>query len=115
MMVQELNSLRQGKQYTYTSSGKPYTVTTYDGTVFTSTYDMNNNLSSVTYNDDIAVRVKQFTYDPITHMVTSVEDFVSGVGQGSIQYKHTKDGKLSSIIYLDGKQYVINYIPSTDK
>ena len=82
MMVQELNSLRQGKQYTYTSSGKPYTVTTYDGTVFTSTYDMNNNLNSVTYNDDqVVVWVKQFTYDSITHMITSVEDFISGVWQ----------------------------------
>ena len=109
-LVEDRNPIGQTSPYTYDAVGRQATFTDYAGTVFRSTYLANNQVDTVSYQEDIKTSLeKRFSYDPLTHNLTSIEELVGGQSTGAVGRSYNLDGSLASVTYPDGKKVLINY------
>lgn len=109
-LVMDRNQLGQAAIYTYDPAGRQKTSTDYSGTIFSSRYRPNNQVQLTFFEDEAGQRVeKRFGYDPLTHNLTSIEEFVSDIGQGAIHRSYLRDGSLKRVTYPDGKMVKIVY------
>ncbi|WNE40181.1 MAG: hypothetical protein GBAus27B_000248 [Mycoplasmataceae bacterium] len=114
-LIQENNSLKQIYKYTYNDAGLLQTYTDYSNTVFTYTYDANNQIVTRTYLDKTGKKREQkLTYFPLTHQLKTIEEIYDGESQGLMQYTYALNGRLTSIIYPDGKKISWEYDEKTN-
>ncbi|QJW55715.1 tRNA(Glu)-specific nuclease WapA [Serratia plymuthica] len=108
-LLTDTNALGQQYRYVYNEIGLVSSYTDYAGTVFACGYNANNQLVSVAWTDQGVQCKKQYTYDPLTYKVLSIEEFRQGVSNGSIAYGYSLGGAIESVTYPDGKKILYEY------
>jgi RHS repeat-associated protein len=109
-LVADRNPIGQTSPYTYDAAGRQETFTDYSGTVFRSRYLPNNQVDTVSYQEDAEKPIeKRFRYDHLTHDLTSIEEVVGGHSVGAVDRSYKLDGSLESVTYPDGRKVTITY------
>ncbi len=109
-LTKEINPLGQARSFTYDSVGRIATSTDYAGTVFSYSYFENDLIKSYSFKDkDNKIHQKNWTYNPLTFRIATLEELIDGVSQGLMTYDYTLDGNLALVKYPDGKQISYTY------